>query len=80
MSDIVQCGFGVTEALPCEPNGRPLDPVARSWWDGGFRCVGYIPPPEQNFKNYLRSIHRALRIQRRKRARRFTTRRSEATE
>jgi hypothetical protein len=43
---------------PCEPSGRPLDPVARSWWDAGFKCVGYRVPPESNFKRWIKAVER----------------------
>ncbi len=44
---------------PCEPSGRPLDPVAASWWDGGFKVEGYVRPPATNFKKYLREVRRS---------------------
>ncbi len=49
---------GKQRPLPCTKKGRPLDPVARSWWDGGFRCIGYVPPPKKNFKRYVRAVKR----------------------
>lgn len=57
---IVQGVFGKTAARPCEPTGRPLDPTEQSWWDAGFRVVGYVPPPDENFDRYIEANIEAI--------------------
>lgn len=54
--NIVPDVLGRTDPLPADENGRPLDAVAASWWDGGFRVAGYVPPPTANFDRYIAAI------------------------
>lgn len=56
---IVGDALGRRIPKPCDPHsGRPLDQVARSWWDAGFRVVGYRPPPKELFRRFVRQLRR----------------------
>jgi hypothetical protein len=55
--DIVPDSLGNRVALPCESDGRPIDEIARSWWDSGFKVCGYVEPPRENFKRFIETLN-----------------------
>lgn len=42
----------------CAPDGGPADPVTRSWWEAGFRVVGYPDPPAGAFEAFIAQLRR----------------------